>query len=118
MKKTIWILAAIAAAAAAAWFLFLRSGAPLAKGATVKTTGTATTPPAWWPTDLTAQNLTATTGFVTSAFDSLKSLSNAFGFNDGGRSAVSVGGSAAGGAQSSGSGAGVPVDGFGDSYEN
>ena len=118
MKKTLWIMAAIAAAAAAAWFLFFRAGAPLAKKPTVATTGSATTPPAWWPTTLTAQNLTATTGFVTSAFDSLKNLSNAFGFNDGGRSSVSVGGSAAGGAQSSGSGAGVPTDGFGDYYEN
>ena len=104
----------ILAGVAAIFLLKKSSPATGARGAsnTVASTGTATTPAAWLPgwngfTQTQQQNLGAATN---SAFSNLAGLSNNFGENDGGTNpGVSVGGSASGGVQSSGSGAGLPV---------
>jgi uncharacterized membrane protein YgcG len=113
MKKIwIWTILAVVVIGAAAWYLFFRKNAPLARN-TVATTGTQKPIMAWFPgwTGFNEQSLQATTSTVTAAFDALKNIANNFGVNDGGNSnGVSISGSGSGGTQSSGSGAGVPYD--------
>lgn len=111
MKK-ILIFTGIAAAVVAVWYLLTRnsSSGSAAASPTVQTTGTATTVAPWWNTFATPRSLAATGSFVATAFNGMRDLSNAFGRNVGSVvPGVSVGGSAAGGIQSSGSGAGLPV---------
>lgn len=117
MKKiSIISILAAAAIAVAVWYFFFRKGAPLARQ-TVQTTSTQKPLLPWFPgwTGFNQQSIQATTNTVTAAFDSLKSLANNFGLNDGGNSQVQISGSGNGGQQSSGSGAGLPVD---DSWDN
>ena len=114
MKK-IWIWAiVIVAAIAAAWWYFNRKQGGAGNRQTVQTTGSQQPLIPWFPgfSGFTAASLQNTTATVNAAFDSLKSIANNFGWNDGGNSRVAVSGSNQGGTQSSGSGAGVPVDDF------
>lgn len=110
MKKYL-IIAAVAAAGL--WYFASKKKAATAAAATAGAApqNRATTA-LWYGGAVNAANLKATTDSMTTAFDSLKTISNAFGFNWGGNG-VSVAGSAAGGTQSSGSGAGLPSSGGG-----
>ena len=112
--KTIWIWVFGIGALLVVAYLFLK-GKATGRGTrpTAQTTGTqmAQAPwlPAWQGFTTTAMNNVG--GNVGSAFNRLFGLSNNFGANDGGTNpGVSVSGSHVGGTQSSGSGAGLPVD--------
>jgi len=114
MKK-ILIGLGIAAGAFAVWYFLnhKKTGATAqpSGGATVQSTGTAhTAPDPWYKQFTTQQGLSSAGDFVSKAFGDFGALSNNFGSNDGGNSGVAVSGSNNGGTQSSGSGAGLPVD--------
>ena len=109
MKTIYWVLG-IGIAALGAWYIYSKKATPAA-ASPVANTNTATTPATWFPSWANATQLKSTTASVTGAFTDLKSISNIFGSNDGGKNpGVSVSGSSTGGTQSSGSGAGLPVD--------
>lgn len=79
---------------------------------TQQTTSTAGFLPPWLPSwgGFTEASLQNTTKLAQNTQNSLNAISNNFGLNDGGNNpGVSTGGSGAGGVQSSGSGAGLPV---------
>jgi len=111
MKKIVMWIVGLGALALGAWYFFFRKPATPAR--TQQTTNTANTAPQpWFPgwSGFNQQSLDNVTKTQTSFFDGLKQLANNFGVNDGGRNpGVSVGGSKAGGTQSSGSGAALPV---------
>ena len=112
MKKT-WIwAAAILAALAVWWFFFMRRPVGASRPA-VATTGTAGPLDSYFSlwNSFNVHSLDSTSKSVQNAVNSVWSLANNFGKNDGGNSGgVSVSGSSRGGVQSSGSGAGVPLN--------
>lgn len=111
MKK-IAIFAAIAAAAVAVWYFFLRPKKPAGSSANVNL-NSATAPATYlnmWA-NAAASATTAAGSAIKSTFDLFKTVSNAFGYNDGGNAGVSVSGSQHGGTASSGAGAAIPGSG-------
>ena len=111
MKKILWLILAAVAAVGAVYYFILRK--PAASAAPVaQTTGTQTGFAAFFPgwTGFNQASLAAAGNNVKSYTSLLTTVSNAFGFNDGGTNpGVSTNGSANGGAASSGSGVGLPT---------
>ena len=111
LMKNIWIWILGGVALIGVLYLYMKRGTARNTPSQANP-GTAGNPAAWFGgwMGYTQNALAGGTATAQGAFSALNSLSNAFGLNDGGNSDVSIGGSSAGGVQSSGSGAGVATD--------
>jgi len=114
---TLDIMQLILVLAAVVIGIFFLNRKPRPAASTVRSTGTGSTVtnpvnaffPGW--AGFTNASLQKQTQIVDDTYSTLKTLSNNFGWNDGGANPdVSISGSSAGGVQSSGSGAGVPFN--------